>query len=89
VKESDRLEGSARLVNALGARAWVEGDDLYVEGLGSARQFRDFSFDAALDHRMVMSAAIAGCAGEGVTIAGAATVASSYPTFFRDLALLS
>ncbi len=89
VKESDRLEGSARLVNALGARAWIEGDDLFVEGLGSARQFRDFSFDAALDHRMVMSAAIAGCAGEGVTITGAATVASSYPTFFRDLALLS
>ncbi|MDE3008118.1 MAG: 3-phosphoshikimate 1-carboxyvinyltransferase [Acidobacteriota bacterium] len=89
VKESDRLEGSARLVNALGARAWIEGDDLYVEGLGSARRFRDFSFDAALDHRMVMSAAIAGCAGHGVTIDGAATVASSYPTFFRDLALLS
>ena len=88
LKESDRFEGSLLLVRALGAKAWSEGDDLFVEGLGSAQRFEDFTFDAALDHRMVMSAAVAGCAGRGATILGAETVASSYPTFFRDLTLL-
>lgn len=88
VKESDRFDGSLRLALALGARAWTEGDDLYIEGLGAADHFSDFTFDAALDHRMVMAAAVAGCAGRGATILGAETVASSYPTFFRDLALL-
>lgn len=88
VKESDRFEGSLLLAQALGATAWAEGDDLFIEGLGSAERFLDFTFDAALDHRMVMAAAVAGCAGRGATIVGAQTVASSYPTFFRDLTLL-
>ncbi|HQT99489.1 MAG TPA: 3-phosphoshikimate 1-carboxyvinyltransferase [Acidimicrobiales bacterium] len=88
VKESDRFEGSLRLALALGARAWTEGDDLFIEGLGTAERFSDFTFDATLDHRMVMAAAVAGCAGRGASILGAETVASSYPTFFRDLALL-
>lgn len=88
VKESDRFEGSLRLARALGARAWAEEDDLYIEGVGAAERFLDFTFDATLDHRMVMAAAVAGCAGQGASIVGAETVASSYPTFFRDLALL-
>jgi len=88
IKESDRFEGSLHLVRALGAKAWAAGDDLFIEGLGSAQRFDDFTFDADLDHRMVMSAAVAGCAGRGATILGAETVASSYPTFFRDLTLL-
>lgn len=88
VKESDRFEGSLRLALALGARAWTEGDDLFVEGLGASERFSDFTFDATHDHRMVMAAAVAGCAGRGASILGAETVASSYPTFFRDLALL-
>ena len=45
--------------------------------------------DAALDHRMVMASAIAGCAGAGCSIAAAETVASSYPDFFDDLERLS
>ncbi|HUY42540.1 MAG TPA: 3-phosphoshikimate 1-carboxyvinyltransferase [Acidimicrobiales bacterium] len=88
VKESNRFEGSLMLVRALGAKAWAEGDDLFIEGLGSAQRFQDFTFDGALDHRMVMSAAVAGCAGRGATIQGAETITSSYPTFFRDLTLL-
>ena len=88
IKESDRFEGSIRLATALGARAWTEGDDIFVEGLGGAEHFNVFTFDATLDHRMVMAASVAGCAGRGASILGAETVASSYPTFFRDLALL-
>jgi 3-phosphoshikimate 1-carboxyvinyltransferase len=89
VKESDRFEGALALALALGARAWSEGDDLFVEGLGSATRFTRFEIDAALDHRMVMASAIAGCAGAGCSIGAADTVASSYPDFFDDLERLS
>lgn len=88
LKESDRFEASLSLARALGARAWSEGDDFFVEGLASAGRFSAFSISASLDHRMVMASAIAGCAGKGCTIEGASTVSSSYPNFFRDLALL-
>ncbi|MGB8197825.1 MAG: 3-phosphoshikimate 1-carboxyvinyltransferase [Acidimicrobiales bacterium] len=89
VKESDRFEGSLTLARALGCRAWSEGDDLFVEGLGSATRFSPFEIDASLDHRMVMASAIAGCAGNGCAIGAADTVASSYPNFFDDLERLA
>jgi 3-phosphoshikimate 1-carboxyvinyltransferase len=87
-KESDRFAGSLALATLLGCRAWHEGDDFFVEGLGSAVRFKEFTISTSLDHRMVMAGAVAGCAGHGATIEGASTVASSYPHFFRDLALL-
>jgi 3-phosphoshikimate 1-carboxyvinyltransferase len=89
VKESDRFEGSLTLATAVGCRAWSEGDDIFVEGLGSATRFVPFEIDAALDHRMVMASAIAGCAGAGCAIGAADTVASSYPNFFDDLERLA
>jgi 3-phosphoshikimate 1-carboxyvinyltransferase len=85
LKESDRFEGSMSLARSLGCRVWSEGDDFFVEGLGSSSAFVGFEIDAALDHRLVMSAAVAGAAGRGCTIVGAETVASSYPQFFHDL----
>jgi 3-phosphoshikimate 1-carboxyvinyltransferase len=87
-KESDRFAGSLNLATLLGCRSWEEGDDFFVEGLGSAERFKDFTISASLDHRMVMASAIAGCAGHGATIEGASSVSSSYPNFFRDLTLL-
>ncbi len=88
VKESDRFAGSMALAELLGCRAWRKDDDFFIEGLGSAAHFKEFTSKATLDHRMVMASAVAGCAGNGATIEGASTVASSYPHFFRDLALL-
>ena len=88
LKESDRFAGALRLAQALGCRVWSEGDDFFVEGLGSSRRFESFSFDAGLDHRFVMSSAVAGAAGQGCDIIGADTVASSYPQFFDHLASL-
>ena len=88
LKESDRFEGCLALARGVGAKAWSDGDDFFIEGLGSASSFLDFSIEAGLDHRIVMSAAVAGAAGNGATIAGADTVASSYPGFFDDLASL-
>lgn len=89
LKESDRFAGALALASSLGCRVWSEGDDFFIEGLGSAEAFAPFSMDAALDHRMVMSGAVAGCAGAGATIEGAETVRTSYPHFFDDLVGLS
>ena len=85
LKESDRFEGCLALARAVGATAWSEGDDFFVTGVGSAGAFSPFSISAGLDHRIVMSSAVAGAAGQGCTIEGVETVASSYPHFFEDL----
>ncbi len=76
------------LASSLGCRVWSDGDDFFIEGLSHAGAFRAFEIDAGLDHRMVMSSAVAGSAGAGCAIGGAETVTSSYPQFFRDLAAL-
>lgn len=89
IKESDRFKGSMMLASLVGCRVWSEGDDFFIDGLSSAEAFSSFSIDAGLDHRIVMSAAVAGLAGSGCSILGAETVASSYPTFFEDVASLS
>lgn len=88
LKESDRFEGSMDLARRLGCAAWSEGDDFFVEGLTSAAAFAPFAINAGLDHRIVMSSAVAGCAGRGCDIDGSDTVSSSYPAFFDDLASL-
>jgi len=87
VKESDRLEGTARLVRAFGGRADIEGEDLVVTG-GSA--IVHGTIDAEGDHRMAMAAAIAATAclspAPGATvISGWESVATSYPDFAGTL----
>jgi 5-enolpyruvylshikimate-3-phosphate synthase len=88
LKESDRFEGAMELARLLGCRTWHEGDDYFVEGLGSADAFAPFAINAGLDHRIVMSSAVAGAAGHGCDIDGSDTVSSSYPGFFDDLGRL-
>ena len=88
VKESDRLEATARLVRALGAGGRVEGDDLVVDGLSTARRFARLEFDAEGDHRMAMAAAVGAAVGAGGVVAGFSGVATSYPGFLADLASL-
>ena len=85
LKESDRFEGSMRIASLLGCKVWSEGDNFFIEGLGDALLFQEFSIDSGLDHRIVMSSAVAAIAGDGGVITGASTVASSYPNFFEHL----
>jgi 3-phosphoshikimate 1-carboxyvinyltransferase len=88
VKESDRLAGTAALVNALGGRAHVDGDDLVVDG-GGLGGHGPASVDAHGDHRMAMAAAVATAAGHRTTtVSGWEAVATSYPGFLADLAKL-
>jgi 3-phosphoshikimate 1-carboxyvinyltransferase len=88
VKESDRFSAVLTMLELIGVNAYGEGDDLVIEGVGTAEQFRSFSFAGALDHRMVMAAAVAGTVGHGVQITNSQTVTSSYPEFFDHLASL-
>ena len=85
IKESDRFAGSMHIASALGCEVWAEGDNFFIQGLGSAELFQNFSIDAGLDHRIVMAAATAATAGNGGRINNWETVESSYPNFFQDL----
>jgi len=85
VKESDRLEATARLVRAFGGVAAIEGDDLVVAG-GTVPS--PGVVDAGGDHRMAMAAAVAAAACPSAarsTIRGWETVATSYPGFADTL----
>ena len=85
VKESNRLEGTARLVRAFGGIATVEGDDLVVDG-GAVPT--PGIVDAEGDHRMAMAAAVAaasGRSGDRSIIRGWEAVATSYPGFADTL----
>jgi 3-phosphoshikimate 1-carboxyvinyltransferase len=89
VKESDRLAGIVGLLDAFGARAEIEGVDLYVHGQGG---LTTGEFDADGDHRMAMAAAVAGTAAAGDAtslIRGWESVATSYPAFGDHLAMLT
>ncbi|HEX4220232.1 MAG TPA: 3-phosphoshikimate 1-carboxyvinyltransferase [Acidimicrobiales bacterium] len=89
VKESDRLAGTVAMLDALGAEARVDGDDLIVAGGATIRPGR---FDAGGDHRMAMATAIAGIAcpsrSDVTTVAGWGSVGTSYPRFSIDLSAL-
>lgn len=81
IKESDRIETTAALINALGGKV-VTGDD-YMEIYGSGKLVGGKA-DGAGDHRIVMSAAVASAlCNASVEIIGAEAVSKSYPSFFE------
>ena len=81
LKETDRLETTATMINNLGGRAFIHGDTLTVEGTG----YQGGTVDALNDHRIAMSAAIAATVcREPVTILNAHEVKKSYPGFWED-----
>ena len=86
LKESDRLEGTAELINSLGGIAEIQGDTLRVTGTG---RLRGGFTDSRSDHRLAMSAAVAAAICDGpVTVSDPACTAKSYPGFWNDLGSL-
>lgn len=84
VKESDRLAAIEKLLAALGIVTRSGHDWLEIDGAGSPDHWLALgqAWQPGLDHRMAMSAAVAGMTGpHAVTVAGFATVASSWPGF--------
>lgn len=84
VKESDRLENTAKLLSLAGVVAKIEGDDLIIKGGGS--EVESFSFDPCDDHRLAMAASILAKRAKGsCTIKNPQCVDVSFPGFFDHL----
>jgi len=87
-KESDRIEGLAAGLTALGARVEVRGDDITVRG-GAGQPgcgLRGSDLVTAGDHRLAMTFAVAGLLATGQTrVRAASSVAVSDPAFFSNL----
>ncbi|MBR1591980.1 MAG: 3-phosphoshikimate 1-carboxyvinyltransferase [Ruminococcus sp.] len=82
IKESNRLESAAAMINSLGGNAEVTDDGIIITPTGG---LKGGTVDGFGDHRIVMSAAVAalGCEGD-VIIRGAQAAEKSYPEFFGD-----
>lgn len=82
IKESNRLETSAALVNSLGGSVEVTDDGLIIHPV---KNMHGGEIDSFGDHRIVMAAAVAAVAVDGdVIIRGAEAAEKSYPDFFKD-----
>ncbi len=81
LKESDRVASVIAMLTALGGKAEATEDTLTVYGTG----YRGGIVDAAGDHRIAMSAAIAATVcSDPVTVQGAEAVNKSYPHFWAE-----
>ena len=86
IKESDRLATVTAMLTALGGDVTETSDGLIIRGVP---RLTGGIVDAAGDHRIAMSGAIASLVCDGaVTIAGAECVAKSYPTFWEEFTRL-
>ena len=82
IKESDRLESTAAMVNSVGGKATIDGDTLTIEGV---ENLPGGEVDTKGDHRIAMSAAVLACGASGpVVVNDASVVAKSYPGFWKD-----
>jgi 3-phosphoshikimate 1-carboxyvinyltransferase len=84
-KESDRLAVVADGLRALGGDIDPTDDGWRIR----PSQLRAGRTDSHGDHRMAMLFALAGALGGGAEIAGAESVAISYPSFWSDLEALA
>ena len=86
LKESDRLATTAALIRALGGQVQESPDALTITGVP---MLHGGTADAAGDHRIAMSAAVAACGcAEPVIVTGSECVAKSYPAFWDDFSSL-
>jgi 3-phosphoshikimate 1-carboxyvinyltransferase len=77
--ETDRLAALAKEINALGGDVTERPDGLAIRPRPMRAAGEPFgSYD---DHRMVMAAAVLGLAVPGIRVAGAQTVAKTFPGF--------
>ena len=82
LKESDRMSGTAEMINALGGNARVSGETLTVRG---TRGLRGGRVNSRSDHRLAMSAAAAASVCERpVEVSDPGCVSKSYPDFWDD-----
>ena len=79
--ETDRLAALAKEINALGGDITELPDGLQIRPRPLGAEAAGGPFGTYDDHRMVMAAAVLGLAVPGLRVAGAATVAKTFPDF--------
>ena len=87
LKETDRVAGIIEGLSLLGVNAWMDGNDLYIEGDPDLKVPEGIVFDSKGDHRFAMTWALAGLTGGGapVQVRGFESVSVSYPGFMEDI----
>lgn len=82
LKESDRLQGMADAINAVGGKAEAAGDELIITG---SETLGGGSCLGLNDHRILMAMSAAGLGSlEPVRVTDAESIRKSYPNFYRD-----
>lgn len=85
-KETDRLQTTAKTLNALGAAVTVQPDGLMIEG---ATKLTGGTVSSCGDHRIAMLAAAASAVCTApVILTDAEAVNKSYPDFFNDFSMI-
>jgi 3-phosphoshikimate 1-carboxyvinyltransferase len=80
VKESDRIAQTARMLRSFGVQVDELDDGLVVHGR-PGRTLTPGDIDADGDHRIAMCASLLALRAPGSAIGGAATIATSFPSF--------
>ena len=89
-KESNRLASIVEGLSVMGVDAWIEGDDLYVEGQPGLSLPSGLEFETHGDHRLAMTWALAGlCGREPVVLDDFSCVDVSFPDFLSTIRGLS
>jgi 3-phosphoshikimate 1-carboxyvinyltransferase len=90
VKESDRITAMHAALAANGVAVTEHDDGLSIDGSGGAPMSGGGTVATRLDHRIAMSMTIAALhAHDAITIDDVSPVATSYPVFFDQLAVLT
>lgn len=85
IKESDRLRAITDCLERLGVKVEELEDALVIHGGNREASYQEIHIDSYQDHRIVMSAAVAGAVmGQPLMIEGAEAVGKSYPGFFAE-----
>lgn len=90
VKETDRLAAILEGLDILGVDAWIDGNDLFVEGQPGLKAAPGCVFDSKCDHRLAMTWALVGlCGSVPVEVENFDSVKISYPEFLNDIERLT
>lgn len=89
-KETDRLSAIVEGLEELGGNAWIDGNDLFIEGQPGLEIPAGVILDSKNDHRLAMTWAIAGLTGSSpVEVMNFDSVKISYPHFLKDIERLA
>ena len=81
-KETDRIVAVIEGLEQMGVDAWMDGEDLYIEGQPGLRAVDGLEFNSHKDHRLAMTWALVGlCLGKPVAVSNFESVNVSFPSF--------